>query len=60
MRNRRARHCDYIHWNPVKHGLVAAPGDWPHSSFARLVTAGIYPADWGAGTLIDIQLDAGE
>jgi putative transposase len=22
------KHCDYIHWNPVKHGLVAHPGDW--------------------------------
>ena len=39
-----AAHCDYIHYNPVKHGLVA----WPHSSFARFVERGIYPADWGA------------
>jgi len=27
------RHVDYIHWNPVKHGLVAAPEDWPYSTF---------------------------
>ena len=23
-----ARHIDYIHYNPVKHGLVAGPFDW--------------------------------
>jgi len=26
-----AAHMDYIHFNPVKHGLVAHPADWPHS-----------------------------
>ncbi|MBL8527362.1 MAG: transposase [Burkholderiales bacterium] len=24
-----ARHVDYIHFNPVKHGLVARAGEWP-------------------------------
>src|SRR5205807_6605532 len=28
-----ARHVDYIHYNPVKHGLVARVSDCPHSSF---------------------------
>jgi len=42
------RHLDYIHYNPVKHGLVAQPGDWPHSSFRRFVKAGLYPEDWAA------------
>lgn len=28
-----ARHVDYIHINPVKHGLAAA--DWPYSSIHR-------------------------
>jgi putative transposase len=45
------RHCDYIHYNPVKHGVVARPRDWPYSSFARFVAAGDYPPDWGCGTL---------
>lgn len=27
------RHVDYIHWNPVKHGLVEDPGDWPYSTY---------------------------
>ncbi len=41
-----ARHADYIHINPVKHGLVSRVRDWPHSSFHRLVDLGIYPEDW--------------
>ena len=46
-----AAHCDYIHYNPVKHGLVARPADWVHSSFARFVKRGIYPADWGVASV---------
>ena len=48
-----ARHVDYIHYNPVKHGLVTRPGDWPHSSLHRFVREGRLPADWGAGSSID-------
>ncbi|MCB1735317.1 MAG: transposase [Gammaproteobacteria bacterium] len=43
------RHRDYIHYNPVKHGLVARPGDWTASSFARFVRDGLYPTNWAAG-----------
>ncbi len=39
-------HVDYIHYNPVKHGLVLCPHAWPYSSFSRWVRAGRYPADW--------------
>ncbi|MDP3230981.1 MAG: transposase [Acidovorax sp.] len=45
--NDYARHVDYIHYNPVKHGLAASAADWPYSSFHRYVAAGIYPANWG-------------
>ena len=41
-----ARHVDYVHINPVKHGLVTRVGDWPHSSFHRMVRLGVYPEDW--------------
>jgi putative transposase len=41
-----ARHIDYIHFNPVKHGHVARVRDWPFSSFHRIVRLGIYPEDW--------------
>jgi putative transposase len=44
-------HCDYIHYNPVKHGLVQCPRDWPYSSFHRFVRAGDYPADWACGSM---------
>jgi putative transposase len=40
-------YCDYIHYNPVKHGYVERPADWPHSSFARFVAAGEYEPGWG-------------
>lgn len=41
------RHVAYLHWNPVKHGLVKQLADWPYSTFHRYVARGIYPADWG-------------
>jgi putative transposase len=40
-----ARHIDYIHINPVKHGYVTRVGDWRHSSFHRMVKLGVYPDD---------------
>jgi putative transposase len=42
------RHLDYIHFNPVKHGLVADPGAWEPSSFRRFAKAGWYAPGWGA------------
>lgn len=45
-----ARHVDYIHWNPVKHGLVKRVADWPYSTFHKFVERGIYPRDWGTST----------
>jgi putative transposase len=42
-------HMDYVHINPLKHGLVRHVGDWPHSTFHRLVERDIYPADWAGG-----------
>jgi len=39
-------HIDYIHFNPVKHGLVKCAADWPHSSFHRFVARGWLSADW--------------
>ena len=40
------RHVDYIHFNPVKHGLVQRVADWPYSSFHRYVRAGQLERDW--------------
>ncbi|MBV9811710.1 MAG: hypothetical protein JO326_03105 [Acetobacteraceae bacterium] len=41
-----ARHVDYVHFNPVKHGFAQCAGDWPYSSFRRAVARGDYPPDW--------------
>jgi putative transposase len=54
-----ARHVDYIHFNPVKHGLVARVRDWPHSSFHRYVRHGLLPEDWG-GDVSEAGKDYGE
>jgi putative transposase len=40
------RCLDYIHINPMKHGLAGRAGDWPWSSFHRDVNLGEYPPDW--------------
>jgi putative transposase len=40
--------CDYIHYNPVKHGYVARPWDWVPSTFRRFVSAGEYERHWGS------------
>jgi len=54
-----ARHVDYVHINPVKHGLVNRVRDWPPSSFHRHVKLGNDPADW-AGHQADDGRDYGE
>ena len=40
-------HMDYVHINPVKHGLVEHVADWPYSTFHGLVAQGVYARDWG-------------
>jgi putative transposase len=53
------RHINYIHFNPVKHGLVPRACDWPHSSFHRYVDRGELTSDWG-GDMRDISGSFGE
>jgi putative transposase len=36
-------HLHYIHYNPVKHGFVFNPEDWPYSSYSEWVKRGLYP-----------------
>jgi len=55
-----ARHVDYIHYNPVKHGHVESPFDWPHSSIHRFIKEGILPPDWGASYLEQGRAEWGE
>ena len=42
-------HMDYVHINPMKHGLVKRVVDWPYSTFHRLVEQSVYPPDWASG-----------
>jgi putative transposase len=53
------RHVDYVHFNPVKHGLVGRVCDWPYSSFHRYVRRGVLPQDWG-GDFAQGQASFGE
>jgi putative transposase len=49
------QHIEYIHYNPVKHGLTKAPGDWAYSSFQRYVDKGIYDLKWGAADKVEFD-----
>ncbi|MEX2185462.1 MAG: transposase [Pirellulales bacterium] len=51
------RHVDYVHYNPVKHGLVAAPADWPWSTFHRFVAIGTYDAGWGRSVTDELRFE---
>lgn len=41
-----AAHMDYIHFNPVKHGYVKCPHEWPYSSFQSGVASNTYAPTW--------------
>jgi putative transposase len=46
--NRDLRHhVNYIHFNPVKHGHVESPTEWPYSTIHQHIADGRLPADWG-------------
>jgi putative transposase len=54
------RHMDYLHYNPVKHGLAGSVAEWPWSSFRRAVGRGWYTEDWGSpppGELAGVELE---
>lgn len=54
-----ASHMDYIHFNPVKHGLVKSPADWPYSTFHRYVARGLYDSAWGSSGDLDLAPEVG-
>ncbi|MCW5698541.1 MAG: transposase [Rhodospirillales bacterium] len=55
-----AAHMDYVHFNPVKHGLVATPAEWPHSTFRACVERGLYPLSWIGGNQDLVAGEPGE
>jgi len=54
------RHIDYIHFNPVKHGLVDSPIEYGNSSFQDHVRMGYYSEDWGTMGPTNIDGEFGE
>ncbi|HZX35673.1 MAG TPA: transposase [Thermodesulfobacteriota bacterium] len=52
-------HCNYIHYNPVKHRYVGASRDWAYSTFHRFVKQGAYSKDWGSGAPVILPDDIG-
>ncbi len=54
------RHLDYIHFNPVKHGLVINPYEWEHSSIHAYLKRGQYESDWGTRKAPIFEGDFGE
>ncbi len=51
-----ARHVDYIHFNPVRHGYVQCAENWPYSTFHRYVRDGVYAQGW-AGAMENTVLE---
>ncbi len=47
-----ARHVDYIHFNPVKHGFVQRASEWPHSSIHRYIAGGLMGRDWATSIMV--------
>ena len=47
-----AAHVRYCWGNPVKHGFVRHPADWPYSSLHRDIRKGLVAPEW-AGETID-------
>jgi putative transposase len=63
------RCLDYLHYNPVKHGLATCPHLWEASSFCTWVQRGLYEPHWGCccegrdpGRLAfpDVEMSVGE
>ncbi len=52
-----AAHVDYVHINPVKHGLARQVKNWPYSTFHKLVNLGIYPENWAGAALVDLSYE---
>ena len=53
-------HINYIHYNPVKHGITTDPKKWEHSSFLDYYSNGFYSEDWGVVDKMIFLGDYGE
>jgi putative transposase len=53
-------HSDYIHYNPVKHGLVEDVVNWKWSSYHQYESDGYYPDPYQIFSKLDGKKDYGE
>jgi putative transposase len=49
------QHLDYIHYNPVKHGLVVSPYEHVVSSLRQWERRGYYDQSWGLSGVLDFK-----
>jgi len=54
------RHLDYIHFNPVKHGVIEDPFQYEHSSLTSYHESGYYQRDWGVHEKLQFEGVFGE
>ena len=54
------KYFHYIHYNPVKHGIVKYPSEWDYSSFKKFVKRGVYSSSWCVSAELFDGMDAGE
>jgi REP-associated tyrosine transposase len=49
-------YCDYVHFNPVKHGLVERPEQWPYSTVHRHLKMGWLDPSWTGNTTLKLHV----
>lgn len=54
------KHIDYIHYNPVKHGLCQNPFRYELSSASEFLNDGLYSPDWGVRNQPKFEGEFGE
>ncbi|MGI9477216.1 MAG: REP-associated tyrosine transposase, partial [Hyphomicrobiaceae bacterium] len=52
-------HLDYIHFNPVHHGLVTHALDWQWSSLRCWIGRGVYDQRWGSQDMMQTPEGSG-
>ena len=54
------KHIDYIHYNAVKHGIVANAIEWKYSSIHQYFEDELHSKEWGSTEKLSFVGDFGE
>ena len=54
------KQIDYIHYNAVKHGIVANAIEWKYSSIHQYFEDGLYSKEWGSSETLSFAGEFGE